>query len=128
MPIGWTSSLPGRLYGRCRGYDSVGNLTLDAQGDANAVWIFQIGSTLVTTASVGNVILANGTQASNVFWQVGTSATIGTNTTFQGTILADTSISVMSLRHTKRQIAGRRVVATGAVTLDTNIFTLPACQ
>ena len=71
-----------------------GNLTLDAQGDTNAVWIFQIGSTLVTTASVGNVMLANGAQAANVFWLVGSSATIGTGTTFQGTILAHTSITV----------------------------------
>lgn len=105
-----------------------GNLTLDAQGDANAVWIFQIGSTLVTTATVGNVILANGAQASNVFWQVGSSATIGTNTTFQGTILADTSITVTTGDAINGRALGGAVVATGAVTLDTNIFTLPACQ
>jgi Ice-binding-like/Bacterial Ig-like domain len=105
-----------------------GNLTLDAQGDANAVWIFQIGSTLVTTATVGNVILANGAQASNVFWQVGSSATIGTNTTFQGTILADTSITVTSGDILNGRALAAAVVATGAVTLDTNIFTLPACQ
>jgi ice-binding like protein/Big-like domain-containing protein len=105
-----------------------GNLTLDAQGDANAVWIFQIGSTLVTTATVGNVILANGAQASNVFWQVGSSATIGTNTTFQGTILADTSITVTTGDTLNGRALGGAVVASGAVTLDTNIFTLPACQ
>jgi hypothetical protein len=105
-----------------------GNLTLDAQGDAHAVWIFQIGSTLVTTATVGNVILANGAQASNVFWQVGSSATIGTNTTFQGTILADTSITVTTGDAINGRALGGAVVATGAVTLDTNIFTLPACQ
>jgi hypothetical protein len=59
---------------------------------------------------------------------VGTSATIGTNTTFQGTMLADTSITVTTGDATNGRALGGAVVATGAVTLDTNIFTLPACQ
>lgn len=67
-----------------------GTLTLDAQGDANAVFIFQIGSTL-TTASNSSVLLINGAQNCNVFWQVGSSATLGTGTAFVGNILALTT-------------------------------------
>ena len=105
-----------------------GNLTLDAQGDTNAVWIFQIGSTLVTTDFVGNVILANGAQASNVFWQVGSSATIGAGTTFEGTILADTSISVTTGAVLNGRALAGAVAPSGAVTLDTDAFTLPVCH
>ena len=65
---------------------SSGNLTLDAQGDANAVWIFQVGTTLDVTPGL-QVILANGAQASNIFWQVGSSATIDTTAVMQGNIL-----------------------------------------
>ena len=64
-----------------------GRLTLDAQGDPRAVFIFQIPSTLVT-ATDSSVRLVNGAQACNVFWQVGSSATLGTRTAFQGNILA----------------------------------------
>jgi len=105
-----------------------GNLTLDAQGDSNAVWIFQIGSTLVTADFVGNVILANGAQASNVFWQVGSSATIGAGTTFEGTILADTSISVTTGAVLNGRALAGAVAPSGAVTLDANAFTLPVCH
>jgi hypothetical protein len=105
-----------------------GNLTLDAQGDPNAVWIFQIGSTLITTDVVGNVILANGAQASNVFWQVGSSATIGVGTTFEGTILANTSITVTTGATLNGRALAGAVAPSGAVTLDTNAFTLPVCQ
>ncbi len=70
-----------------------GTLTLDAQGDPNAVFIFQSASTLIT-ASNSTVALINGAQACNVFWQVGSSATLGTNTTFVGTILAPLSTAV----------------------------------
>ncbi|MGA8059886.1 MAG: Ig-like domain-containing protein [Candidatus Binataceae bacterium] len=105
-----------------------GDLTLDAQGDTNAVWIFQIGSTLITTATVGNVMLANGAQASNVFWLVGSSATIGTGTTFQGTILANTSITVTTGAMLNGRALAGAVVPSGAVTLDTNSFTLPVCH
>ncbi len=69
-----------------------GTLTLDAQGDPNAVFIFQVGSTL-TTASASGVSLINGAQSCNVFWQVGSSAVLGTATTFVGNILALTSVS-----------------------------------
>ncbi len=105
-----------------------GDLTLDAHGDANAIWIFQIGSTLITTTDVGNVILANGAQASNVFWLVGSSATIGIGTTFQGTILANTSITVTTGATLNGRALAGAVASSGAVTLDTNSFTLPVCH
>lgn len=86
-----------------------GNLTLT--GDANAVWIFQIESTLTTTAG-GNIVLAGGALAKNVFWQVGTSATIGSGTTFNGNILALTSITV----NTGAIVNGRVLAINAAVT------------
>ena len=72
---------------------SSGDLTLDALGDPNAVWIFQMASTLTTTAG-RQVILSGGAQAANIFWQVGSSATIGTTSVFKGNILAYTSITM----------------------------------
>src|SRR5580698_1317145 len=93
---------------------SSGNLTLDAQGNAAAVWIFQIASTLTTTSGL-QVILANGANAANIFWQVGTSATIGTTCVFQGNILAGVSISLL----TGSTISGRALAIGGAVTIDT---------
>jgi len=100
-----------------------GTLTLDAHGDPNAVFIFQIGSTL-TTASSSRVLLINGAQPCNVFWQVGSSATLGTATTFVGNILALTSISLT----TSATINGRALARNGSVTLDTNTITRPTCQ
>jgi uncharacterized protein (TIGR03437 family) len=93
---------------------SSGDLTLDAGGDANAVWIFQIASTLTTTSGLG-VILAGGANPANIFWQVGTSATIGTTSVFQGNILAAVSISML----TGSTITGRALAMGGAVTIDT---------
>ena len=99
-----------------------GTLTLDAQGDANAVFIFQIGSTL-TTASSSVVSLTNGASPCKVFWQVGSSATIGTTTTFVGSILALTSITL----NTGATVSGRALARNGAVTMDSNVFTFPLC-
>jgi len=99
-----------------------GTLTLDAQGDPNAVFIFKIGSTL-TTASGSNVNLINGAQSCNVFWQVGSSATLGTTTTFRGNILALTSITA----NTGATVAGRLLARNGAVTLDSNRVTRAQC-
>jgi len=93
-----------------------GTLTLNAQGNANAVFIFQIGSTL-TTASNSSVILINGGSPCNVFWQVGSSAIVGTTTTFLGNILALTSIT---LKTSANVTGGRALARNGAVTLDTN--------
>jgi hypothetical protein len=99
-----------------------GTVTLDAQGDSHAVFIFQIASTLIT-GSNGSVNLIGGAQACNVFWQVGSSATLGTGTTFRGNILALTSITAT----TGATIDGRALARNGAVTLDTNTITRTQC-
>jgi hypothetical protein len=97
-----------------------GDLTLDAMGDTNAVWIFQMGSTLVTTVG-RQVILSGGAQAANIFWQVGSSATIGGNSVFKGTIMADQSITMNTLA----TLDGRALARIGAVALDANTVTVP---
>lgn len=97
-----------------------GVLTLDAGGDPNAVWIFQMDSTL-TTGSGSSVNLINGAQADNVFWQVGSSATLGTNSHLEGTIMALTSISAT----TDATFNGRLLALNGAVTLDNNTIMIP---
>lgn len=100
-----------------------GNLTLDGQGDPNALWIFQIVSTLNTAAGNSHVILIGSAQSHNVFWQVGSSATLGTNTIFQGTIMAQASITLT----TGATLDGRALARSGAVTLDTSTVVVPAC-
>ncbi len=99
-----------------------GDVTLDAQGNPNAVFIIQIASTL-TTASGSHVILANGAKACNVFWQVGSSATLGTNSVFKGNILALASITIT----TGVNLEGRALARTGAVTLDTDVISGCTC-
>ncbi|HXI84527.1 MAG TPA: ice-binding family protein [Verrucomicrobiae bacterium] len=99
---------------------SSGDLTLDAQGDANAVFIFQMASTLTTTAG-RQVILSGGAKAANIFWQVGTSATLGTTSVFKGTIMANQSITLT----TGATLEGRALAQTGAVTMDSNTITVP---
>jgi hypothetical protein len=99
---------------------SGGNVTLNAQGNANAVFIFQIGSTLTTITNT-QVVLAGGAQAKNIFWQVGSSATLGTNSIFEGNILALTSITIT----TGVNLQGRALAQNGAVTLDSNMITAP---
>ena len=99
-----------------------GTLTLDAQGDSSAVFIFQAGSTL-TTASGSQVNLIGGAQACNVYWQIGSSATLGTNSVFRGNILALTSISVT----TGVTVIGSTLARNGAVTLDTDTITRATC-
>jgi ethanolamine utilization microcompartment shell protein EutS len=100
-----------------------GILTLNAQGDPAAVFVFQIGSTL-TTASNSSVVLINGAQSCNVFWQVGSSATLGTDTAFAGNILALTSITL----NTGASISGRALARNGAVTMDTNNVSNALCS
>ncbi len=99
-----------------------GTLTLNAGGDPNAVWVFKTGSTL-TTASSSSVLLTNGAQPCNVFWQVGSSATLGTATAFVGNILALTSITL----NTGANLSGRALARNGAVTLDTNNVSVAVC-
>ncbi len=94
---------------------SAGDLTLDGQGDPNAVFIFKIGSTL-TTGTGRKVILIGSAQAANVFWQVGSSATIGVTSSMQGNILAAVSITIQS----GATLQGRALARSGAVTLDNN--------
>jgi hypothetical protein len=101
---------------------SSGSVILDAQGDPNAVFIFQIGSTL-TTGSNTTVQLVNGAQACNVFWQVGSSATLGTGTRFVGTVMAAATITA----NTAATIHGRLLAQTAAVNLDTNTITTSNC-
>jgi hypothetical protein len=100
-----------------------GTLILDGENNPNSVWIFQTDSTL-TTASGSNISLINGAQPCNVFWQVGSSATLGTGSNFVGNILALASVSVT----TGANVQGRALAQTGAVTLDTNNFTQPLCD
>lgn len=116
--LGGGTLIPG-VYSAATSMQITGTLTLDAQNDSNAVFIFQAGSTL-TTASASKVVLINGASASNVFWQVGSSATLGTNSEFVGNILASESITAT----TGARIQGKLLALGGAVTLDNNtIFT-----
>lgn len=98
-----------------------GQLTLNALGNPNAIFVFQIGSTL-TTASASSVLLENGAQGSDVFWQVGSSATLGTTTAFAGDILALSSITLNTGANIQ---CGSALARNGAVTMDTN--TVTAC-
>ena len=120
VELGGTTETPG-TYDSAEGtFGITGTLTLDAQGNPDAVFIFQAASTLITAAA-SNVNLINGAQASNVFWVVGSSATLGANSALQGNVLALTSITVT----TGTTIDGRALALNGAVTLDTNTITAP---
>jgi ice-binding like protein/exosortase sorting signal-containing protein len=119
--LGGTTLVPG-VYCSASSMGLTGTLTLDAQGDPNAVFIFQIGSTL-TTASNSSVRVINGGQSCNVFWQIGSSATLGTDTVFVGNILALTSITLT----TRTTVSGRALARTGAVTMDSNTVSVSVC-
>ena len=94
-----------------------GALTFDALGDPNAAFIIQMASTL-TTGPGSNVILAGGAKASNIIWQVGTSATLGTNSVFKGTILADQAITA----NTGAKVNGKLLTRIAAVTMASNVI------
>jgi hypothetical protein len=117
-------TLPPGVYKTTSGQPSLGitgNLTLAGGADPNAFWIFQIVSTLTTAAGNSQVILTGTALPKNVFWQVGSSATLGTNTIFQGTIMAQASVTIT----TGAVLNGRALARVGAVTLDTNTVTNP---
>jgi hypothetical protein len=112
--------VPGVYTGQTLGL--TGTVTLDAQGDPDAVFIFQASSTLIT-ASASRVALIGGASACNVYWQVGSSATLGTSSDFVGSVLALTSITAT----TGATVRGRLLARNGAVTLDDNVITRPTC-
>ncbi len=103
-------------------FSNSGKLTLDAKGDPNAVFIFQAASTVITSTA-SSMALTNGAQACNVFWRVGSSATLGVNSTFIGSVIALTSITAT----TGAKILGQLLARNGAVTLDTNTIINNAC-
>ena len=99
-----------------------GTLTLDGQNVPNPVWIFKTGSTLIT-ASNSNVNLINGASACNIFWQVGSSATLGTSSTLRGTVMALASITL----NTNATLVGRALARNASVTLDSNTVDASPC-
>ena len=119
--LGGMTLTPG-VYEASTAMALTGTLTLNAQGNPAAVFIFKAGSTLITAAN-SKVQFINGGSACNVFWQVGSSATLGTSTEFVGTIMALTSATLQ----TTATLEGRVLARNGAVTLDNNVITAPNC-
>ncbi len=123
--IGGQTLAPG-LYWSASSVQITGDVTLDAGGDPNAVWIFQMGSTLITADGgagdpASRVILTGGAQARNIFWQVGSSATLGAYSVFAGTVMASSSITMMIGSTTD----GRALAQNGAVTFNGSGGDLP---
>ncbi|MSZ96923.1 MAG: DUF3494 domain-containing protein [Actinobacteria bacterium] len=114
--------LPGTYATSAGTFANSGKLTLDAQGDPNKVFIFQAASTVITSTG-STMVLANGAQACNVYWRVGSSATIGVSSTFIGHVYALTSIAAT----TSATIYGQLLARNGAVTLDRNTIVNSAC-
>lgn len=121
--LGGTTLAPGIYKSTSTLMVQSGDLTLDAQGNPDAFWIFQVASDFTTIGGAGgNIILSGGAQAKNIFWQVGSSATIGDNTSFKGNVLALTSITMNS----NATAQGRMLARNGSVVLtSTNIITKP---
>lgn len=120
--LGGLTLLPG-VYNFSSAAQLNGTLTLNAQGDPDALFVFKIGGTF-TTASNSSVALINGGNDCNIFFQVGSGATLGTNTAFKGNILALTSIT---LNTGASILSGRALARNGAVTLDTNRISSAGC-
>jgi hypothetical protein len=116
------STLVSGVYRSASSMGLTGTVTLDGAGNPDSVFIFEAGSSL-TTASSSSVTLENGAQACNVFWQVGSSATLGTTTNFAGSILATASVTL----NTGATVNGRVLALGGAVTMDDNTIIVPTC-
>jgi hypothetical protein len=122
VELGGTTMTPGVYNSPAGTFGITGTVTLDGQGDPNAVFIFKAASTLIT-ASGSSVDLVNGANACNVFWQVGSSATLGTYSIIRGNVLALASITST----TGVTVEGRLLARDAAVTLDTATITRPNC-
>ncbi len=120
--LGGQTLTPG-VYSSASGIGITGTLTLDAQGDLDAVFVFQAGSTLIT-ASDSEVKLINGARYCRIFWQVGSSATLGTDSIFVGHIFAQESITLT----TGASVQGQVLALNGAVTLDSNTIINGFCS
>jgi len=118
--LGGITFTPGTYTGATLGL--TGTVTLDAGGDPDAVFLFKTSSTLIT-ASNSSVVLIGAANPCNVYWQVSSSATLGTGTDFVGTVMALTSIAA----DTGADVEGRLLARNGEVTLDTNVITRPTC-
>ena len=116
--LGGTSPVPGVYNSAAGTFGITGNLIL--AGDANAVWIFQAASTLITAAG-SQVVLSGGARAVNVYWVVGSSATLGADSFFKGSIMAYASITM----YAGAEVEGRALAQTGAVTLNANAVAKP---
>jgi hypothetical protein len=121
-------TLPPGVYKATTTLGITGILTLDGSTNPNGTWIFQVGSALTTAAGgvgtpASQVILIGGATAHNVFWETGSAATLGTNSIFAGTIMAQSSITV----GTGATLNGRALARTGAVSLDSNPVNVPPC-
>jgi hypothetical protein len=123
VELGGTTKTPGVYDSPAGTFGITGTVTLDAQGDPNAVFVFKAASTLITASSSG-VNLVNGARSCNVFWQVGSSATLGTYSILRGNVLALASITVT----TGATVDGRALARDAAVTLDTDTVTRPTCD
>jgi hypothetical protein len=121
VDLGGLTLGPG-AYGYSTSAQLTGQLTLDAHGDPNAQFVFVIGTTL-TTATASSVILTNGASPCNVYWKVGSSATLGTSTAFEGNLLALTSVSL----NDSVTVLGRVLARNGEVTLINDVLTTPQC-
>ena len=115
-------TLVGGTYTQASSLGFTGILTLDGENDPNSVWVIQVGESF-STSTGAQVLLTRGAQACHVYWQIGEDAVIETGTAFQGTMLAENDISA----RTGATIKGRLLSNVGAITLDTNTFTSPAC-
>ena len=128
--LGGQTLAPGLYVSGANSFEiSSANLILDAQGDQNAVWVFQMpASTLTLTAPGCSVILENGARASNIFWQVGSSATLAGGCVIDGSILAKTTITLAAGATVNGRALAGAITTTGALTMSSNIATRPACN